>query len=150
MRTTLLFAAAAVLLVAAEAREDEAGKELQKFQGTWAMVSGEKDGEKVADEHVKKSKMTWKGKQVSLLTPHQSKEVIRAETTVDPSKSPKQMDWVRSTEPGKGKTMHAIYEFIDADHYRVCFAPPGKERPKEFRTRPGTGHTLHVWKRVKE
>jgi hypothetical protein len=37
------------------------------------LVSGEKDGEKVADENVRKSKITWKGAGVALLTPHQSK-----------------------------------------------------------------------------
>jgi hypothetical protein len=45
--------------------------------------------------------------------------------------------------------MHAIYEFIDADQYGVRFAPPGKERPKGFATRPGSGHALHVRKRAK-
>ncbi len=147
MRITLLLpGVAAVLLVAADAKDDE----LKKFEGTWVMASGEREGEKVADEHVKKSKITWEGKRVTVHTPHQSREPIRAETTVDPSKSPKQMDWVRSTGPGKGMAMHGIYEFIDADHYRVCFAPPGKERPKEFATKPGSGHTLHVWKRAKQ
>jgi hypothetical protein len=34
--------------------------------------------------------------------------------------------------------------------YRVCFAPPGKPRPREFATKPGSSHTLHVWKRVKD
>jgi uncharacterized protein (TIGR03067 family) len=147
MRTTLLLpAAAAVLLVAADAKDDE----LKKFEGSWVLVSGERDGEKVPDEHVKRSQITWEGKRVSLLTPHQSKETIRAEVTLDPAKAPKQMDWVRATEPGKGQRMQAIYEFVGEDQYRVCFAPPGKDRPKEFRTRPGTGHTLHVWKRAKQ
>jgi uncharacterized protein (TIGR03067 family) len=147
MRATLLLpVAAAVLLVAADAKDDE----LKKFQGTWVLASGERDGEKLPDEHVKKSKITWEGKRVSLLTPHQSREMIRAEVALDPGKSPKRMEWVRDAGPGKGMTMHAIYEFLDADRYRVCFAPPGKDRPKEFATRPGSGHTLHVWKRAKQ
>jgi uncharacterized protein (TIGR03067 family) len=150
MRATLLLVSIATLLVAAEARDDEVKKELKKFEGNWVMVSGEKEGEKIADEHVKQSKLTWKGKSVSLLTPHQSKETIQAECTLDPGKSPRQMDWVRSTEPGKGKKMQAIYEFMGEDQYRVCFAPPGKDRPTEFATKPGSGHMLHVWKRVKE
>lgn len=148
MRTTLLLAA--IVVLGAADKDDDAKKELQKFEGTWVMVSGEKDGEKVADEHVKKSKIIWKGKEVSLLTPHQSKDVIRATITVDPSKEPKEMDWVRSTDPDTGKAFHAIYEFIGDDQYRVCFAPAGKDRPKEFRTKAGAGHTLHVWNRVKE
>ena len=44
--------------------------------------------------------------------------------------------------------MHAIYEFVGEDRYRICFAPPGKYRPTGFATRPGSGHLLHVWKRA--
>jgi uncharacterized protein (TIGR03067 family) len=150
MRPRLLLAAATVLLLAGGSREDEARKELKKFAGAWALASGEVDGEKLADEHVKKSKITWEGSKVMLLTPHQSKEPIRADITLDPAKRPRHMDWVRSTEPGKGKRMQAIYEWLGDDRYRVCFAPPGKGRPTEFKTRPGSGHTLHVWKRARD
>jgi len=149
MRLCLLFAATAGLLVAADAKEDEGQKELKRFEGTWVLVSGEKDGQKIADEHVKKSKIVWKGKEVSLDTPHQSKETIKGTTTIDPTRKPREMDWVRSSGPDAGKTMHAIYEFMGDDQYRICFAPGEKERPKEFATRPGSGHILHVWKRVK-
>jgi uncharacterized protein (TIGR03067 family) len=60
------------------------------------------------------------------------------------------MEWLRETDPGKGQTMCAIYEFQGDDQYRVCFGLPGKERPTEFRTRLGSGHLLHVWKKAKE
>ena len=36
-----------------------------------------------------------------------------------PGKNPKEMDWVRSTEPGKGQRMRAVYEFVAEDEYRV-------------------------------
>jgi uncharacterized protein (TIGR03067 family) len=150
MRTASLLVSIAVLLIAAEARDDEAAKELQKLQGTWVLDSGEKDGQKLADEDVKRSRITWKGSSVSLYTPHQSKQAIRGEVTVDTTKRPHHMDWVRTTEPGKGQTMHAVYELLDEDHYRVCFAPPDKDRPTEFSTKPGSGHIQHIWKRVKQ
>jgi uncharacterized protein (TIGR03067 family) len=60
------------------------------------------------------------------------------------------MDWTRSNGPDAGKTMLAIYEFINDDEYRICFAPAGKERPKEFSTKAGSGHFLHTWKRLKK
>jgi hypothetical protein len=34
---------------------EDAEKELQRLQGNWVMVSGERDGQKVTDEHVKRS-----------------------------------------------------------------------------------------------
>jgi uncharacterized protein (TIGR03067 family) len=149
MRSTLLLAAVSLLLVAAGPGNDEA-KELKKLAGTWVLVSGEVDGKKLADEHVRQSKITWKGSKAVLLTPHQSKEPIQGDISLDPTKKPRQMDWVRATEPGRGKKMHAIYEWLGEDQYRVCFSPPGKDRPSEFKTRPGSGHILHVWKRVRD
>ena len=38
---------------------EAAEKELQKFQGAWVMVSGERDGKKVADQDVKQSKIVY-------------------------------------------------------------------------------------------
>ncbi len=148
MHAILFLAAAAA--VAADAKDDAAKNELKKFQGTWVMVSGEKEGEKLRDEQVRPSKITWKGGEVTLFTPHQSDQPIRAHTTVRPDKSPKQMEWVREAGPGKGQKMHAIYEFLGDDQYRICFGLPGKERPTEFHTKPGSGHLLHVWKKAKE
>lgn len=148
MVTHLLLIAAG--LVAAADKDNDAAKDLQKLQGSWVLASGEKDGKKLADEDVKRSKITWRGKEALVATPHQSKERIRATVTLDPGKTPRQMDWVRVEGPYAGKSMHAIYEFVSEDEYRICFAPAGKDRPTEFRTRPGTGHMLHVWKRVKD
>ncbi len=141
---------AATLLVAADSRDDAAKKDLQKLQGSWRLTSGEKDGKKLADEDVKKSHITWKGQSATLETPHQSSKKITATVTLDPTKSPRHMDWTRKAGPNAGKPMHAIYEFTGPDEYRVCFDPSGKERPKEFRTKSGSGHIMHVWKRVKK
>ena len=45
--------------------------------------------------------------------------------------------------------MKGIYE-IDGDNYKVCFAPPGKDRPKEFSSKGDEGLTLSVWKKAKK
>jgi uncharacterized protein (TIGR03067 family) len=151
MRISVVFAAfAACLLVAADSKDEDGKKEFKKFEGTWVLVSGERDGKKVADEDVKKSKIVMKGEETTLFTPHQSGETIKSTRKLDPSKKPAQVDIMRSTGPGAGQTIKGIYEWIDADTYRVCMAPPGKDRPTEFKTTPGSGHTLHVWKRSKE
>jgi uncharacterized protein (TIGR03067 family) len=148
MRTTIVLTAA--LLVAADSGDDAVKEELKKFQGGWVLRSGEREGEKVADKHVRRSKLTYEGNRVVVHTPHQSEEPIKAEITVDPSKSPRHIEWVRSTGPHKGMKMLGIYEFVEEGHYRVCFAPPGKERPKSFTTKEGSGHILHVWIRAKK
>jgi uncharacterized protein (TIGR03067 family) len=134
----------------ADDKEDAGRKELKKLEGTWQMVAGEHEGRKIPDENVRKSRITWKGAEVAVDTPHQSAHTIRARVTLDPSRSPREMDWVREVGPEKGKTQHAIFEFLSEDEYRICFAPGDSPRPREFHTRPGTGEFQHVWKRVKD
>src|SRR5262245_51419276 len=130
--------------------DEKAEKEKKKFAGNWALVSGEVDGKPVAGEHVKQGRITFVDEGGVVKTPHQSKEPLKARLThVEPSKKPAEMDWVRDSGPGAGTTMMAIYEWVDDDTYRICFDPSGKERPKEFKTARGSGHILHVWKRVK-
>jgi uncharacterized protein (TIGR03067 family) len=151
MNRLLLLVPVAFLGVGAGAGEDPAKKELKKFEGAWMMVTGKHDGAKLPDEHVKKGRLTYMGKAVLVETPHQSKETIKARITrLDPTKKPAEMDWVRSNGPHAGEKMLAIYEFIDDDQYQICFAPAGKPRPKDFSTKAGSGHFLHVWKRVKK
>lgn len=69
--------------------------------------------------------------------------------TIDATAKPKNLEFIPGQDIDKGKTCHGIYE-LDGDTYKVCFAPPGKERPKEFAAKPGSGYTLHIWKREKK
>ena len=48
-----------------------------------------------------------------------------------------------------GKTVRAIYEFVDEDTYRVCYKGPGGERPADFSSKEGSGDTVCVLKRQK-
>lgn len=144
---------AAVSLVAVaglafgQAKDDPA--ELKKFEGSWVLVSGKKDGQPIAGESVSKSKISWKGKETALETPHQSKEAMKATVTLGAAGAVKTMDFVRAVGPDAGKTMLAIYEFRGPDEYVIVFAPAGKDRPKEMDAKAGSGTTMHVWKRVK-
>jgi uncharacterized protein (TIGR03067 family) len=134
----------------ADAKDDAAAADLKKFAGTWEMVSGKRDGQSLASEDVAKSRITWKGNEVMVDTPHQSKDTIKAMVaTLDPTRKPKAMDWTRANGPDAGKKMLAIYEFTGPDEYRVVFAPAGKARPKDFDSKAGSQHHVHVWKRVK-
>ncbi len=125
-------------------------RELKKLAGAWALASGEVDGKPVADEHAKASRITFDGDKVTLLTPHQSEKPIKARLTrVGPSRQPAEMDWARDSGPGAGKTLRAIYKWVDEDAYRICFDPSAKARPKAFKSDAGTGYILHIWKRVR-
>ena len=124
---------------------------LQKLQGTWVLVSAEMDGKQVKDEHVKLSKITFVGNKVELIVPHQHKDTIYATIgKMDETKTPMEMQWIRSSGPNAGTAMTAIYEFEGPDQYKICFDPTGSVVPKEFGTKAGSGHIWQTWKRVKQ
>ena len=127
----------------------DAQKELQKFQGTWVMVSTEMDGKKIADENVGRSKITFQGDKMQVLVPHQHAEMIAVDIVkIDPTRNPKEMHFVRRNGPNAGKTMIGIYEFEGDDQYKFAFDPIGARTLKEFTTKKGTGHIRNTWKRV--
>ena len=129
---------------------ETADKELNKFQGTWVMVSGDWDGKKIADADVSKSKITYEGNKGQLTAPHQSKETIFFDIIkLDPSKSPKEFHFIRRTGPSAGKTIKAIYEFDGNDQFKFAFDPTAATIPKDFTTKAGTGYIRQTWKRVK-
>ena len=136
------------LLIAADAKEDEAKKDLAKLQGTWTLVSGERDGKKFTQEEIKQSKLIVKGNTWRI--PKSNVGTSQEGTfTLDPTKKPKWTDSTTGSGPDKGKTWKGIYE-LEGDTQKVCLAPPGKDRPKEFTSKAGSGYIVQVWKREKK
>jgi uncharacterized protein (TIGR03067 family) len=130
------------------ANAEDAKKGLEKLQGTWALVSGERDGKKFTEEEVKKTMLFIKDDTFRI--PESSVATSEDGTIkIDPSKKPKEMDATTGSGPDKGKIWQGIYK-LHGDTYEVCFAPPGKDRPTEFSSKAGSGHLLQVWKREKK
>jgi uncharacterized protein (TIGR03067 family) len=138
---------AVVVLIAADARDDDAKKDREKFQGNWQLISAERDGKKTPQEDAKKITLTIQGDKFIL----RKDSVIISEgtMTLDPTKKPKAINETLTTGPNEGKVFSAIYE-IDDEHHKICFAALGKERPTEFSSKPGSGNILQVWKREKK
>jgi uncharacterized protein (TIGR03067 family) len=146
-RTTFLL----VLIVAAAsllwAADDSAIKQdLAKLQGAWVMVSGSADGQPVPEEMRRQMRRVCKGDEAT--TTMGGQVFLKAKITLDPSKTPKSIDYQMLEGFTKGKTQLGIYE-VEGDTFKACFAAPGSERPKDFTTKPGDGRTLTVWKREK-
>jgi uncharacterized protein (TIGR03067 family) len=68
--------------------------------------------------------------------------------TLDPSKTPKQMNVVPLDGPLKGETIEDIYE-VDGDSLKLCMALPGTKRATEFKSEAGSGLWLFTYKRAK-
>ena len=97
-----LFALIAVtVLIAADASDDAAKKDLEKFQGDWQLISMERDGKKTPQEDAKKITLTIQGSKFVL----RKDAVIISEgmMTLDPTKNPKAIDEAITTGPNKGK-----------------------------------------------
>jgi RNA polymerase sigma factor (sigma-70 family) len=55
----------------------------------------------------------------------------------------------RGPDPSQVLPWTGVYE-LDGDTLRLCLAPPGQPRATRLESREGSGHSLEVWKRVKE
>ena len=66
--TVMTFLWSVSTFAVAQMQEKSTDTELQKFQGTWVMISAEMDGKKVPEEHVKQNKITFVGNKVELFS----------------------------------------------------------------------------------
>jgi uncharacterized protein (TIGR03067 family) len=135
---------AVALAVAGLAADDPGKAELAKHQGTWAVISFEREGQRTPRETLETIKRVVEGDKVVW-----SRDgTTFAETTleVDPSRDPKTLDVVPTEGRSKGKRVLGIYKLVD-DELTICMAGPDKERPRAFEAGPGSGNTLMVFRR---
>jgi uncharacterized protein (TIGR03067 family) len=143
-------------MIAAEPKDDSVKAELKTLEGTWQMVTEEKDGTSrpVPD--------TWfiKGNRYLLsLNGTNSKISTEYLISIDPGKKPKQIETRMEFKSFDGKLslgtpMIGIYE-IDGDKLRICYewymhtnVPRG--RPDAFSALKGANRMLLTFKRVSQ
>ena len=147
-RNALLVGLAAFVISQARAGDAEAAKkDLAQLQGEWFMVSGYADGQPMPDAMRKQMKRVCTGDETTVTLAGQV--YLKAKIAIDPSKTPKTIDYQMTGGFTKGKTQLGIYE-LDGDTFKACFGKPGAERPADFTSKPGDGHTLSVWQREKK
>jgi uncharacterized protein (TIGR03067 family) len=144
--TTGLLAAAAV-----SANEGPALNDLAKLRGTWLTVSLVNDGKTLVDEKTPATegsvtKLVYEGS--TWMIKVGDKTVATGAFTLNPTKSPKEIDILDESGVKNEKTKLGIYE-IDGDTYKFCLAPAGKPRPTAFTSKKGSGHSVGVSKREK-
>ena len=143
-------ACAAIMLtavaVAADATADAVKKDLDQLQGEWSMTSGTLDGLPIPDEMRAGFKRVCQGDELTVTNGDQL--IMKAKIAIDPSKTPKTINYDVLDGPTKGKKHLGIYE-LDGNTMKSCFAAPGEERPPEFTTKQGDKRTLSTWHREK-
>jgi RNA polymerase sigma factor (sigma-70 family) len=125
---------------------EEQKKELDRFAGEWAMVSGSIGGQAMPDAMLKTMKREVKGDELTVTMNGQV--YFKATITLDPATTPRTIDYAMTEGMTKGKTQLGIYEWEDGN-LRFSFASPGKDRPSDFSSKPDDGRTVSVWKRMK-
>jgi uncharacterized protein (TIGR03067 family) len=111
----------------------------EKIQGTWALVSGERNGKPLSDEVIQHIKLIFAGDK--LTTKHKDRKT-QATFKLDPNKTPKEIDLDMEGNIGKG-----IYH-LDGDSMKIVHGEVGDARPKDF-PKAGSGLTVLVLKREK-
>jgi len=142
-----LFACATCPGAVDDANEEVVKKELKKLEGTWALTSAERNGEKAPAEAINDFRLVIKGNKLTIRV---GGPPLEGTLTVDPSKKPSSYDATIAIDD-RERTSVGIYEF-DGDTLKICFTDKGGERPKEFSTKGGTEEqplSLHVYKRQK-
>lgn len=139
--------AAVVLSVGlATAADDKPKKELEPFQGTWAVKAITRNGEAVPDEAVQKLSLVIKGNERVVKDGDEVKS--KGTFTIDATKKPKQMDVTVTDGPLAGKTYPGVYELKD-DTFTLCLTLEGDERPTDLTAKEGSGRLLQVFVKAK-
>src|SRR5262249_14884653 len=113
--------------------------DLDQMQGTWRAVLMNRDGEM----------QPLQGAFADLqLVVRDDRRTIKSGPTIlseayyrlNPAAEPPTIDLVVTRGGSRGQIMLGIYE-IAGDRLRVCYAVPGRERPRDFTPKAGSGHT---------
>ena len=146
MKARLLTIAAIGLLIGAcnlQAQAPAAPKtDLDRFQGTWYLVAAVEDGKSLPEDKVKQETIVFKGD--TFRFPGSAADATSKAGTfkLDENKTPKEIDSISKDKV----VMLGIYR-MDDNGYKICFAPPGKPRPTDIRSEPGSGYILQSWAR---
>jgi len=134
-----------IRLRAGSSGKQAAADPLAPLQGTWEIVSVEKDGSAVPQDDIAGMTVVISGSAYKLINKdNESKGTFK----LDPTQEPKQMDVFHGDDAGAA-TMPAIYD-ITSDTLRVCYNPEGGTRPASFSTKPDSGFLSIVYKRKAE
>jgi uncharacterized protein (TIGR03067 family) len=127
-------------LAGGDAKDDS-----EKLQGSWKPVTAELAGKPFPEQVIKTMKLVLNNGKYTVTVGAQTDE---GTVKLDPIRKPRAMDIVGTKGANQGKTIPAIYELTDST-LRICYDLSGKERPKQFNTKPNTQLFLVEYKREK-
>jgi uncharacterized protein (TIGR03067 family) len=130
-------------------KEELIKHDYERLTGTFRLVSGTVDGKPVPEDVRKKTVLVTDHNKFTVSTGDEAGTSAQGTFTIDPTQTPKTVDSLQGSGPDKGKTVLGIYEIIDENHKRACWAALGQPRPTNFGSEPGSGRILQIWERQK-
>lgn len=126
------------------AAQDPVAEEFKKLEGGWMVVAAEQRGKPF--DAIRGGALIIEGRNFFLRTA--AKNELKGELRIDPSKSPKQLDFVHAEG---GVVWHAIYS-VDEEMFRLNYVDAsGRDpRPTLFATSSDSAGTVIVMNRMKE
>ncbi len=137
--TYTLIALSMSALVAAAERFDT-----KKLEGSYTVVSGQRDGKALPEEEFKGSVVTFTADRVTG-TDKDRKMFFASTYTIDDSSRPYTIK-MESISPKKGEKAEGVIE-IDGDTVKLCYNLPGGKAPRGFEA--GEKQHCFVLKRMK-
>jgi uncharacterized protein (TIGR03067 family) len=113
--------------------------------GTWQAEAYALDGKPASADDLKKIQLVFdaEGNTKAL---NDGKLFIASSTKIDPTASPATIDITFTGGEGKGGTALGIYK-LEGNLLTICRAAPGKPRPTEFSSNPGSDLTLMSYRK---
>lgn len=117
------------------------------IEGGWALVAIEIDGKKSPAPAEKAAENKIRATRDKLIATKGGKE-DPISYTLDPSKTPFEIDLTETKADGKRETLYGIYK-LEGDTLTICAVPSDKpaDRPKEFKTAPGSPVMIMTFKK---
>jgi uncharacterized protein (TIGR03067 family) len=129
--------------------KDDAKAELGRLAGTWQLVSYKKEGVELLEGQDDPPEIVITFKKDGTFEWGNGAGSPGKIALIDPSKKPKEVDYLFTEGKDKDKTQKAIYK-LDGDTFTDCFTEAGAaERPTEFKSTKDNGYTIIVYKRIK-
>ncbi len=143
----VMLTSVATSIAAEPSNDDLVKKDHKQIEGTWRAVALDVNGNKSAEEDVKKLTVVNGSDGIWTLY-SDGKEVMKGTSTIYPTQKPKIIDFTPTEGDNKGQVYLGIYELSEKKR-KLCFAPPGKARPTEFSSTAGSDQILITFERAK-
>jgi RNA polymerase sigma factor (sigma-70 family) len=116
----------------------------QRLRGVWELVWLVNDGNKAPEDQVRDVRLELTD---TAFRSECAGPLFRESTyTIDPTRDPRRLDFT-SRGDFAPHVCQAIYQF-EGDRLVLCYPRSGAERPALFESKPGSGLTLTLWRRV--